>query len=143
MRIIVDGWPENGYPRGKQTVGHRLACLALHNDYGMADIYCESPQPLKAVKHGDNVLVTFENVAGGLKAKSRYGYVCGFAVAGKDGKYRWVRAETSGIDAVLLDCTGIDNPKSVRYAWADNPDDANLYNSAGLPAAPFEKAVEE
>ena len=142
--VIIDvGDADDIHPRDKQTVGHRLACLALHNDYGMADIYCESPQPLKAVKHGDNVLVTFENVAGGLKAKSRYGYVCGFAVAGKDGKYRWVRAETSGIDAVLLDFTGIDNPKSVRYAWADNPDDANLYNSAGLPAAPFEKAVEE
>jgi sialate O-acetylesterase len=25
----------------------------------------------------------------------------------------------------------------VRYAWADNPDGANLYNKEGLPASPF------
>jgi sialate O-acetylesterase len=25
----------------------------------------------------------------------------------------------------------------VRYAWADAPDDANLYNTDGLPASPF------
>jgi sialate O-acetylesterase len=27
-------------------------------------------------------------------------------------------------------------PVAVRYAWADNPV-CNLYNGAGLPAAPF------
>lgn len=131
------------HPRDKQTVGHRLAYLALHNDYGMADIYCESPQVLKAVRKGNNILVTFDNVAGRLMAKNRYGYVCGFAVAGADGKYQWVKAMMSGNDGVLLDCSGIAAPKSVRYAWEDNPDDANLYNSAGLPATPFEKAVED
>jgi sialate O-acetylesterase len=25
----------------------------------------------------------------------------------------------------------------VRYAWADNPEGANLYNKEGLPAEPF------
>ena len=27
-------------------------------------------------------------------------------------------------------------PVAVRYAWADNPTGCNLYNGAGLPAAP-------
>jgi len=26
---------------------------------------------------------------------------------------------------------------AVRYAWADNPQGANLYNKEGLPASPF------
>ena len=26
---------------------------------------------------------------------------------------------------------------AVRYAWEDNPEDANLFNIEGLPAAPF------
>jgi sialate O-acetylesterase len=32
----------------------------------------------------------------------------------------------------------ISNPVHVRYAWEDNPEDANLYNREGLPASPFE-----
>ena len=31
----------------------------------------------------------------------------------------------------------VPNPVAVRYAWADNPEDANLYNQEGLPASPF------
>jgi sialate O-acetylesterase len=29
----------------------------------------------------------------------------------------------------------------VRYAWADNPEGANLYNNEGLPASPFEATI--
>jgi sialate O-acetylesterase len=28
-------------------------------------------------------------------------------------------------------------PVAVRYAWADNPENANLYNKDGLPASTF------
>jgi sialate O-acetylesterase len=28
-------------------------------------------------------------------------------------------------------------PVAVRYAWADNPEEANFYNIEGLPASPF------
>ena len=31
----------------------------------------------------------------------------------------------------------VTNPMYVRYAWADNPDGANLFNKEGLPASPF------
>jgi len=34
------------------------------------------------------------------------------------------------------------NPTRVRYAWADNPDQANLYNKENLPASPFEGSFE-
>jgi sialate O-acetylesterase len=29
----------------------------------------------------------------------------------------------------------------VRYAWADNPEGANLYNKEGLPASPFQASA--
>jgi sialate O-acetylesterase len=28
-------------------------------------------------------------------------------------------------------------PTAVRYAWSDNPEDANLQDKEGLPAEPF------
>ena len=33
----------------------------------------------------------------------------------------------------------ISTPVAVRYAWANNPEGANLYNKAGLPASPCER----
>jgi sialate O-acetylesterase len=34
-------------------------------------------------------------------------------------------------------CDKVNNPVAVRYGWANNPDDVNLYNNEGLPASPF------
>jgi sialate O-acetylesterase len=31
----------------------------------------------------------------------------------------------------------VPRPVAVRYAWGNNPERANLYNAAGLPAVPF------
>ena len=39
-------------------------------------------------------------------------------------------------DTVLVWSPAVPKPVAVRYAWADNPN-VNLYNQAGLPAAPF------
>ena len=38
---------------------------------------------------------------------------------------------------VIVWSDDITSPFAVRYAWADNPAEANLYNTAGLPASPF------
>ena len=40
-------------------------------------------------------------------------------------------------DSVVVSSPAVPNPAFVRYAWADNPAGANLFNSEGLPAAPF------
>jgi len=40
-------------------------------------------------------------------------------------------------NTVVVYSEKINNPVAVRYAWADNPEDANLYNKEGLPASPF------
>ena len=44
-------------------------------------------------------------------------------------------------DEVTVWCDKVQNPVKVRYAWADNPDDANLYNSEGLATTPFEAEI--
>ena len=82
----------------------------------------------------------FESVAGGLVARD--GEPAGFALAGADRRFHWASARIDG-DRVVLSHDDIAQPEYVRYAWADNPDTANLYNSAGLPAVPFEARAGE
>lgn len=41
-------------------------------------------------------------------------------------------------DHVIIWNDEVSDPIYVRYAWADNPENANLYNKEGLPASPFE-----
>ena len=40
-------------------------------------------------------------------------------------------------DKIIVWNDDIQDPMYVRYAWADNPVNPNLYNKQGLPASPF------
>jgi sialate O-acetylesterase len=71
-----------------------------------------------------------------MVAKDKYGYLKGFSIAGEDKKFVWAKASLEG-DKIIVWCESVSNPIAVRYAWADNPDDANLFNKEGLPASPF------
>ena len=59
-----------------------------------------------------------------------------FAIAGMNGHYEWAKAIIKG-NKVIVWSDNIRHPVSIRYAWADNPEGANLYNSERLPASPF------
>jgi sialate O-acetylesterase len=134
--LAIDlGDAEDIHPRNKQDVGRRLALVALHNEYGK-EIVSSGPVFKSARVEEGSVVVSFSNTDGGLKAHDRYGYVKGFAIAGEDGKFVWAQARIDG-DCVIVSSPEVKAPKYVRYAWGNNPDDANLYNGAGLPATPF------
>ena len=142
--VIIDvGEADDVHPKDKQTVANRLSLMALNHEYGMHDVYCDSPQPVRAERTADgNILLTLRNEAETLVCHDRYGYACGFAVAGADGVYRWAKGEVVAPNQVRLTTPKGVVPMMVRYAWGDNPDDANLYNSAGLPTTPFQIKVE-
>ena len=59
-----------------------------------------------------------------------------FIIAGADRVFHRANAVIEG-GKVVVWSEDVDHPVAVRYAWADNPHKANLYNSAGLPASPF------
>lgn len=59
-----------------------------------------------------------------------------FAVAGEDRKFVWADAVIKG-NKVVVSNKDVKHPVAVRYAWSDNPSDANLCNKDGLLAAPF------
>ena len=87
--------------------------------------------------NGNKIALFFDQVGSGLKIRDKYGYIKGFAVAGEDHKFYWAAGKLAGPDAIEVSCQEVLHPVAVRYAWGNNPDDANLYNSADLPASSF------
>ncbi len=134
--VITDiGEANDIHPKNKQDVGYRLALVAEKVAYGK-DIVYSGPQYQSMKKEDNKIVLSFSNIGGGLKIKDKYGYVKGFAVAGEDQKFVWAKAFIEG-DKVVVYNDEIKNPLAVRYAWGNNPDDANLYNQEGLPASSF------
>jgi len=84
---------------------------------------------------GQRLRLKFDSVGAGLRFKDPNGMARGFAIAGADGRFSWAQARLDGTD-VLVWSDAIAQPNAVRYDWGNTPD-GNLYNQAGLPAAPF------
>jgi sialate O-acetylesterase len=120
------------HPKNKQDVGKRLALLARHVAYGQNGFVWSSPFYRQTTREGKNLRVWFDNAGTGLKTRDG-GPVKGFVIAGADGQF--VPA-TATIDGATVVVSGVADPRAVRYAWDYNPD-ANLVNSAGLPASLF------
>ncbi len=91
---------------------------------------------VKSVTRKENTLeVEFQSIGSGFHIKGEK--IQGFAIAGPDNQYHWAEAKIEG-NRIILRSPAVTKPISVRYAWADNPDKANLYNREGLPAPPFQ-----
>ena len=77
---------------------------------------------------------TFEKTGSGLKSKD--GPLKHFAIAGADRHFVWAEAVIRG-NKVVVSSPEVPQPVAVRYAWSNNPEDANLCNKKGLLASPF------
>ena len=124
------------HPKNKQDVGLRLALNALKITYGKNLVY-QGPLYSSVEFKSGKASILFTNTGSGLMVKDRYGYLKGFAIAGADKKFHWAQARITGTNQVEVFSEEVSNPSAVRYGWADNPDDINLYNKEGLPANPF------
>jgi sialate O-acetylesterase len=58
------------------------------------------------------------------------------AIAGDDKKWYWADAVIDG-QTILVSNEKVQKPAALRYAFAMNPEGANLYNKEGFPASPF------
>ena len=83
----------------------------------------------------NRIVISFTNTGGGLITHDGE-LLSEFALAGEDKKFVLANAIIEG-DKVIVSSGDVPQPKYVRYAWADNPDNPNLYNKEGLPASPF------
>jgi sialate O-acetylesterase len=136
MAVTIDiGEANDIHPKNKRDVGKRLALAALHVAYGKDIVY--TGPVFKSMKiEGQKVRITFDYGGSNPIIKDKYGYVKGFAIAGLDRKFHWAKGELEN-DQVVIWCDQVKEPVAIRYAWSQNPDDANIFNDAGLPALPF------
>lgn len=133
MAVSIDcGEPDDIHPKRKQPIGDRLALLALRYVYSL-NLNADSPAPGLVYTEQDAVVVEWDHAYDGLQCS---GELRGFELAGEDQKYMQAHAVIEQVSSIRLTCPEVGQPMYVRYAWYNVPD-ANLYNSAGLPAMPF------
>jgi sialate O-acetylesterase len=134
VAIDVGEWNDI-HPLNKKTIGERLALAAEKIAYRKKNIVHSGPILKSYSKHGNKIILTFSNTGSGLVSKGgqKLKY---FSIAGPDKKFVWAEAVIKG-DEIIVWSDQVDHPVVVRYAWADNPEGANLYNVEGLPASPF------
>jgi sialate O-acetylesterase len=123
------------HPLRKKEVGRRLALAAQRTAYNDNEVVSSGPMWHSMEVVGSEVILKFSEVGSGLKARGG-GELEGFSISGKDRSFVWANARIEN-DRVVVWSNKAQNPAAVRYAWADNPEKANLVNAEGLPASPF------
>tara|TARA_R110002020_G_scaffold85914_6_gene211930 strand:+ start:88549 stop:90507 length:1959 start_codon:yes stop_codon:yes gene_type:complete len=135
MTVNIDlGEWNDIHPLNKKDVGDRMALAALKLAYNEDVVYSGPLYEDYTIQDG-KVSLSFSHVGSGLVTDDGE-TLSEFAIAGADKNFVWAKAKIEG-DHVVVWSDEIENPKYIRYAWADNPDNPNLYNKEGLPASPF------
>ena len=130
--LTIDiGDPLNIHPANKQEVGRRLALIALAKLYERPLEFSGPMFEGVRFEHGE-ALVRFTHGAG---LHSRSGRVMSLELAGADHVFHEAEGRIEN-ETLVVATSAVAEPLAVRYAWSGSPS-ANLYNLAGLPAAPF------
>lgn len=125
------------HPLNKKELARRVALQVKKQVYGHKDIVHSGPLCTAAAIEEGKIILSFEAGTDDLMPVAQ---LKGFALAGTDGRFKWAEATIEG-NKVVVWSEGITQPVKVRYAWDDNPQEANLKNKAGLPASPFQMDV--
>lgn len=144
MAVTIDiGNRTNVHPRNKQDVGERLCRIALADAYGRR-IESSGPVYRSMRVEGGAIRLQFSHLGGGLVARGSErgerrlrGELGAFEIAGSEGRFVPAVARIEG-EGVVVSSPEVAVPAAVRYAWKGFPEGPNLYNKAGLPAAPFQ-----
>lgn len=128
------------HPKNKQSVGKRLAMLALSKTYqSESALAMESVNgPLyDSMSISDNVIrLEFRNTGAGLKNLSKCDPIGSFLVCGDDRVFYSASVKEIGEDWVEIVSPEVSAPRAVRYCWEDTAASL-LGNSEGFPAFPF------
>ncbi|MBT3192968.1 MAG: 9-O-acetylesterase [Verrucomicrobia bacterium] len=153
MAVLTDvGEAQDIHPHNKIDVGKRLALWALKHDYKQDVPVCSGPLYKNHEIKDGKVIIKFDHAGSGLMsgetpvlgtARETGEPLKHFQICGADSQWKWARAEITGKDTVTVSHLEVRKPVVVRYAWAQNPESANLYNKEGLPSSIFTTATGE
>jgi len=136
MCVTTDiGNPSDVHPTNKQDVGKRLAAMALNDVYNKKMV-CKGPSFQSMEIIGNQVVVSFNDLGGGLTTPDKYGYVKGFELAGNDSVFYFAKAYIQG-NTVVVSNENVGSPAAVRFSWMADASESNLFNKEGFPAVPF------
>lgn len=123
------------HPLDKKTLAQRLYLGARKVVFG-EKVVASGPVYKDMKIEGNKIIITFTETGKGLAIRGGEKTLKHFAIAGEDQQFVWADAVIKG-NTVVVSSKDVPNPVAVRYAWADNPDEANLINKEGLLASPF------
>lgn len=139
LAVTIDaGENDDIHPPNKQIVGQRLARLARRLVY-QQDVTPNGPVPMRAVRTGRGIELTFGGIEGRLIARSGTSPIA-FETCGVDQPSCRFADAVIESNIVVLRAPDPAAIMRVRYCWGDAPV-CNLYDAAGSPAGPFEMAV--
>ncbi len=124
------------HPKNKLDVAHRLFLAARKSVYN-EDVVAQGPVMDKFTVNGSKIQISFTNIGGGLVVKNNATNIRHFMLAGNDRIFYPANAVLLDQESVQVDCSQVQNPKYIRYAYNCYNTDVNLYNSVGIPAVPF------
>ena len=149
--------PQGIHYQNKLHPGMRMARWALAKQYGKELAYTGPIYDGYRIE-GGKVVVSFEtqSLFGGLMVANKgmakdynepgkfveparptpNDTINHFRLCGADKKWHPAKATIVG-NTVVVQCSSVPSPIGVQYAYSGVPENANLYNLAGLPATPF------
>jgi len=136
MATAIDvGDPIDIHPRNKRTVGQRLAAVAMH-ELGLRAAPAGGPRLLGHEAKGGEFQLRFGDTAGGLRTARAGEPLRGFYLAGADRRWMPAEARFDG-DRIVLRSAAVPAPVAARYAWVNNPSEANIVGGDGVPLPPL------
>ncbi|QGY42612.1 hypothetical protein GM418_02770 [Maribellus comscasis] len=133
MVVCLDiGDPYDVHAKSKKDFAERLALQAEDKVYKMK-VISDGPEAESYIVKNNTIEVNFKTKENLLVIPNDK--LNGFEIAGADMQYHPAKIKIEGTH-LIISSPQVKKPVVARYAWENNPR-CTLYNSAGLPAAPF------